>query len=284
MLTETLVDGAYGLLFVALLLALGAGRAKVCAHLALAASLACAGYADLLHAAAIPALLTGAILLAAHCYVRQKTTAHPVWQTVLLIVIALWALAAALHLWPGFTPLRWMEHFGRHAQPLQWRYDKALGGVLLLLVLPRSPIDFRPVSAKLVGLISGVAGILALTLLLGLARYAPAWPAGIGLFLAGNLFLTVFAEEAFFRGFIQGGVQSWLSRHTKHAYIIALICSSLMFGLVHLPWGFAFAGMASLAGVFYGLMADSRGNLAYAITAHFLTNAAIIVLLDSPMG
>ncbi|WP_281167659.1 CPBP family intramembrane glutamic endopeptidase [Uliginosibacterium gangwonense] len=96
--------------------------------------------------------------------------------------------------------------------------------------------------------------------------------------------MTVFAEEAFFRGLIQGGLTRMLASRTPYAYPIALGVSSTLFALVHLPWGIAFSAMALLAGLFYGTMAGRTPHLDRAIAAHFLTNASIALCLHSPLA
>jgi len=244
-------------------------------------SLIMAGLGQTLNLNAIPALLTGALILAAKHYTPSS---HDHKHKLILIAAAIWALCAGLHLWQGFSPLRWMEHFGRNNQPLQWNYDKALGGLLLLHCLPRIHHEEKQNWRWLGVLLTGVLCLLLTTMLMGFARFAPLWPDGMALWLAGNLFLTVFAEEAFFRGFIQGSLIRLLASRTPHAYPIALGISSVLFALVHLPWGIAFSAMALLAGLFYGTMAGRTLHLDRAITAHFLTNASIALCLHSPLA
>jgi len=73
----------------------------------------------------------------------------------------------------------------------------------------------------------------------------------LGTFL-GVLWVLALAEEFFFRGFLQQ-----LLTRGLHSEIAALLVTSVIFGLVHLPMrhfpNWRFAAVAGLAGLFYGL-------------------------------
>ncbi|MFT3736818.1 MAG: CPBP family glutamic-type intramembrane protease [Rhodocyclaceae bacterium] len=209
------------------------------------------------------------------------------WRPSRLYLIALvaWSIAAALHLWPGFTPLQWSTEFGRHGQPLNWRIDKGIAGLLLVMAWRRSdaPAAPRPRYALLL-LPCGVLLIGLLAMALGLARPDPRWLPLLPVWLLGNLFLTVVAEEVLFRGLLQGGLTLALSRHQPKARLLALLLSALLFGLVHVHWGWRFALLATLAGGLYGWFAGNPPRLGRAITAHWLTNAMLLICMDSPLG
>ncbi|WP_018605828.1 hypothetical protein [Uliginosibacterium gangwonense] len=164
---------AFALLFCALATSLWQ-TAPLRLKLGLAAtSITMASLGHTLNPGAIPALLTGALILVA------KHASHPPQRHVrslILIAAAIWALCAGLHLWQGFSPLRWMEHFGRNSQPLQWNYDKALGGLLLLLCLPDRPHQEKQNWRWLGFLLIGSSGLLLVTMLLGLASFDLRWP------------------------------------------------------------------------------------------------------------
>lgn len=272
---------AYALLFCALGTSLWQSSPPRLSLGLASASIIMASLGHTLNLGAIPALLTGALILAAK-HAGQPSQRHS--QALILAAAAIWAVCAGFHLWQGFSPLRWMEHFGRNNHPLQWNYDKALGGLLLLQCLPHIHHQEKQNWRWLGMLLAGVFSLLLISMLMGFSHFAPLWPDGMTLWLAGNLFLTVFAEEAFFRGLIQGGLTRMLAARTPYAYPIALGVSSVLFALVHLPWGIAFSAMALLAGLFYGAMAGRALHLERAIAAHFLTNAAIALCLHSPLA
>ncbi|MDO6385045.1 CPBP family intramembrane glutamic endopeptidase [Uliginosibacterium sp. 31-12] len=266
---------AFGLLFAALLLALhpSSGRAS---QFAGAFSLLCALIGDILSAQALPALLPVLLLILARSQLPSRL------QPWLPSLIAMWALATSLHLLPGFSSLIWQEDFGRSGNGLlRWHYDKGLAALILLWAL--QPVPPVRIQLRHWALLAGCLAFPALAWLLGLARPDPRWLPGASLWLLGNLFLTVYAEEAFFRGWLQGSLQTLLAPQ-RYTFALALACSSLVFGLVHLPWGLPFATLSALAGLFYGWMAGPQRNLALSSAAHFLTNAGILLLMKSPLG
>lgn len=199
---------------------------------------------------------------------------------VALALCAAWALAAALHRLPGFTPWQWSESFGRGADlPLRWQLDKGLAGLVLLLALPPAPLG----GARRWALVPLAAlAIPLLALASGQARFAAFWGDGFALWLSGNLFLTVIAEEAFFRGLIQ----ACLLRRAgdRLPFPVLLLVAALPFALVHLPWGPVFAVLALPAGLLYGAMAGRQGALLPAIATHFLCNASLLIFTRSPFG
>lgn len=232
----------------------------------------------------------------------SRTEEGPDWRrTACLWLLALWALAAGLHWLPGFAPLEWSHEFGREGDKLlRWNYDKGCAGLLLLwaLDLPRNlPQTLQEWRARLNWLPAGVALVLALGWLLGIANPQPAWMAGTGAWLVGNLFLTVVAEEVFFRGLLQtklsllfgrilNPIPKGASLHTPitPAYWPALVATALLFTIAHAGWGWQFASIAFVASLFYGHMFGRQASLLWAVLAHFLVNAATLLLMHSPLG
>ncbi len=81
---------------------------------------------------------------------------------------------------------------------------------------------------------------------------------------AGMLWVVALREEFFFRGLLQ----PWLG----------LIATSLLFGMVHLPFrdfpNWRFAILATVAGVFYGRAYRRAGSVRAAMVTHALVNTA----------
>ena len=90
----------------------------------------------------------------------------------------------------------------------------------------------------------------------------------IGTF-AGFLWVVGLSEEFFFRGMLQ----QLLAKRLKSA-AAGLIVTSLLFGLVHLPFrhfpNWKFALLAALAGIFYGLAYLRAGSIRAATVTHAL--------------
>ncbi|GAA5161666.1 CPBP family intramembrane glutamic endopeptidase [Viridibacterium curvum] len=209
--------------------------------------------------------------------------ANPFHARLWLLAAIVWCVAAMLHLWPGFMPLQWTADFGRHGQPLNWHLDKGLAGLLLLMVWRRQNAPPRPAPEYLL-LPCGTLLIALLAMTLGLATPDPRWLPLMPVWFIGNLFLTVVAEEALFRGLLQGALAEALSARLRNGAQLAITIAALLFGMVHLHWGWRFALLATLAGGLYGWFAGHPPRLGRAIAAHGLTNAMLLICMDSPLG
>lgn len=206
------------------------------------------------------------------------------WLTLALAVLAALLFVRAL---PGFPAQVLADAFGRDATgAVVWTYDKGLAGALLTwLHQARTRAARRPRDwARWGCLAGGTLAVLAAGWAVGLATLDPRWLPGMAYWIVGNLFLTIVAEEALFRGMLQRKLEEGLRRVGRWAFPLALVLSAVAFGLAHLPWGAALAAVAALAGVFYGAMYGRDHALVWAVAAHASTNVAIITLSASPFG
>lgn len=117
-----------------------------------------------------------------------------------------------------------------------------------------------------------VAGIYAT----GFARFQ--WPATVwwqtaGAALAtffGILWVTALFEEFFCRGLLQQWLETWTGNRT-----VALVLASLLFGCIHLGFrqfpNYRMAGLAAVAGIFYGLSFRGGAGIRAATVTHALT-------------
>ncbi|MEA1652821.1 CPBP family intramembrane glutamic endopeptidase [Nitrospirillum sp. BR 11164] len=198
------------------------------------------------------------------------------------------AVALSAHLWPGFHNPRVMgpARITPDAVPfsLYLNLDKPLAGLWLLLAIPAIR-DLRPPRATLTaaaaGWLGASAACLAAALTLGAVAWAPKYPAGAGLWLVDNLAFVTVAEEALFRGYIQGGLTRLLERW-RWGETAALLAAATLFGLAHLGGGPRWVVLGAIAGVGYGL-AYRRGGLPAAILAHVSLNATHFLLFTYPM-
>jgi uncharacterized protein len=198
-------------------------------------------------------------------------------------------VALILHWVPGFHNPRVIhaERFTVDALPFSMylNLDKPLVAFWLLLI-------FRwirgPQNATL-ALVAGIGGwLLTSAVCIGtafamrLVVWEPKWPADAWLFLVNNLLLVSVVEEAFFRGYLQGGLMRLLDGRPL-GKTIALVVASVFFGLMHLPdGGWLWVGFSAVAGLGYGL-AYRFGGLRAAVLAHFALNATHFLLFTYPM-
>ena len=198
------------------------------------------------------------------------------------------ALALNLHWLPGFHNLRVIDavHFTSEAVPFSMylNLDKPLTGFWLLLCLPwiRAPHNLRRTLAA-----TALCALLTSTLCMGMAwclgllTWAPKMPAQTGLWLLNNLLLVSFAEEAFFRGYLQGGIRRLLDS-SKLADTLSIGIASTLFGLAHAGGGWRLALVASAAGAGYGL-AYRWGGLRAAVLTHVAVNGVHFLLFTYPL-
>ncbi|CAN7477462.1 MULTISPECIES: CPBP family intramembrane glutamic endopeptidase [Pseudomonas] len=232
------------------------------------------------------ALISVALLLFAGYAVRQQPM--PIGRFLGHILFVVMALALALHWMPGFFNGRVIpaQRLTDDAAPfaMYLNQDKPLIGFWLLLACPwivgRRSLRLS-VYATALGL--ALSAVLALggAMLLGMIHWAPKWPEHAWLWVFNNLLLVTLVEEALFRGYIQGGL-SQRFKHLSYGNNLALLLTSLLFGLVHAGAGWQWVLLSGLAGVGYGL-AYRFGGLGAAIATHFLLNLLHFALFTYPM-
>ncbi len=107
-------------------------------------------------------------------------------------------------------------------------------------------------------------------------KLSPVFP----VWMLNNLILVCFAEEVFFRGYIQESLCQFLN-HLKMPAFVGVAIASLLFGLAHFRGGPVFIGLAIVAGFFYGL-SYARAGLWSSILVHFSINLIHFVFFSYP--
>ncbi len=124
------------------------------------------------------------------------------------------------------------------------------------------------------GLLTGLAATIILipaSILLGYVKVDIKWTNFFFLFALHNLFFVCFAEEAIFRGFIQKYLMITL-QNFKWGKWLALFIAALLFGLAHIKGGLVYAGLAAVAGLFYGYAFLKTNKIETSVITHFAVN------------
>jgi membrane protease YdiL (CAAX protease family) len=196
------------------------------------------------------------------------------------------AVALMLHVAPGFqNPLAIEGAVSKGAVPFKayLNLDKTLVGIWIVCCI--AWIDYgSPMWRKArAGVLYGAATFIVIAIpavSAGAIHIDPKMPDIAWLWVLNNVVLVCFAEEAFFRGYIQHGLARLLE-HRRYGAAMAMAISALFFGLAHMAGGTPMVIMATVAGLGYGL-AYRRCGLIGAIAAHATLNTAHFLLLTYP--
>ncbi|MES2949678.1 MAG: CPBP family intramembrane glutamic endopeptidase [Pseudomonadota bacterium] len=229
----------------------------------------------------------GVFLLLAYLATRPYASRAP--RMVFGTLTALVALALAIHRLPGFNNpvLITAVQFSTDAAPFTLRanFDKGAVGLLLLALFCRragSRAEWAGMLRKTTPIaICTIVGVLSVASGIGFVRPEFKLPAELWIFLSVNLFFTVVAEEALFRGFLQARLAGALAS-VKFGSAIAVSVSALLFGLAHFGGGLAYVGLATLAGLGYAIAYARTQRIESAILMHFLLNAVHFVGFTFP--
>lgn len=221
--------------------------------------------------------------------VAWKETTRPVGRGLLAVILLALAAALMLHRVPGFANPRVIEavRFTPDAIPftLHLNFDKTLIGLgLLALVLPRirEAREWGLVLRQTWGrTVAVMAVVLVASLAAGYVRWAPKFPRETWWWAGVNLLFVCTAEEALFRGFIQGGLRrAWAAWHGGNW--LALTVAAVAFGLAHLAGGWTYVALGTLAGAGYGWIYERTQRIEASVLAHFGLNAVHFLLFTYP--
>jgi len=214
----------------------------------------------------------------------------PGWRRALAAGVVLVAAAALMaHAMPGFANPRVIDavRFTPDAVPfsLYVNFDKtliALGLLGLAHARVASAREWRRVFVEVAKVAPlTIAVVLAGSITLGYVRWAPKLPVEAPLWVAVNLLFTCTAEEALFRGFIQGGLRrAWAN--VRGGRWLALAVGAVAFGLAHVAGGWKYVALASVAGAGYGWVYERTQRVEASVLTHFALNALHFFLFTYP--
>jgi membrane protease YdiL (CAAX protease family) len=201
------------------------------------------------------------------------------------------AFALAVQLMPGFEPSVFVEgvKLSPDAAPMRLsaHFAPGVAGLVLLAFYCRRARTLQEAAAAARPAIA--IAVTTTIVVVGTAWAAgyvkPDWkmPGFTAAHLAKILLWTTVLEEAFFRGVIQDRLAraSFIAARPGLAWLPIGI-SSVLFGLAHAPGGWAYVGLATLAGVGYGLAYAKTGLIEGAMATHFLVNATHFLAFTYP--
>jgi uncharacterized protein len=207
----------------------------------------------------------------------------PAVRVLFTLLTLLLALALAVHAVPGYdNPLLFKDvQLSPHSVPytMYANFDKGVVGLVLLVFFCHRASSWRdfagawksqvPVQAAL------LIGVLGSGWAIGFVhpdfKLSPYLP----LFAVINLLFVCVAEEAFFRGVIQGQL-------ARYGNTLAIAVSGLLFGAAHLGGGWQFGVLASIAGLGYALLYSRTRRIEIPIAAHFLLNLVHFIVFTYP--
>jgi len=189
------------------------------------------------------------------------------------------------HNWQAFKELKLSKDSA--VFDMWFNFDKPLIAFFLLLFIynPISKaLDYKEIIIKsFIFSIPTITILFALSLSNNYIIFDPKLPSfGITIFwIIKMLFFTVIAEEFFFRYFIQNNLTAVFKKF-KHAKIVGLVLTSLVFGLFHLSGGLMFAILAFVSSLFYGGVYIKTKYIESAILLHFIVNSTHFFLFSYP--
>lgn len=227
-----------------------------------------------------------AVLVALGAYLLHFTCRLPTAGIVSIHVgVILYVLASGFHLIPGTESLIVISDYQKTADSapytLGFSFDKTLAPLALMILMPSMVSKERRDSALLLlslVVIGGIVSTLSLAWAMDLIKPAFAVPTWTGLFILKMICYTTFAEEVFFRGYLQNLLTA------RWGSTIGIVVAAMVFGVAHAGSGFLYVGLASLAGLVYSLSYHLSGRLWVPVAVHTLLNTAHLILFTYPMA
>ncbi|KQV44768.1 hypothetical protein ASE26_12480 [Duganella sp. Root198D2] len=231
-----------------------------------------------------PVVLASICALLAFAWLASRH-GKPAVRVLFTLLTLLLALALAVHAVPGFDNPLLLKDVQLSAASAPYtmyaNFDKGVVGVVLLVFFCHRASSLRDFGAALrsqgIVLAALLVAVLGASWAIGFVhpdfKLSPFLP----LFAVVNLLFVCVAEEAFFRGVIQGQL-------ARYGNTLAVAVSGLLFGAAHLGGGWQIGVLASLAGVGYGLLYARTRRIEIPIAAHFLLNLAHFIAFTYPRG
>jgi len=216
--------------------------------------------------------------------------AQKAWLRIpLLMLTGVAAFLFALHRVPGFFNPVLAENirFSGDAPPFTLRasFDTAVAGIVLMGVFCeriRTLDEWLAMLRKVWPVtLSVLVVVLGIGMAVGYVRPDVKWTSYSAWFLAANLLFTCVTEEAFFRGLLLERFKRGLARW-RGGTVLAVVLSSILFGLAHARGGPLLVVLATVAGLHYAAAYLVTRRIEGAILTHFALNAVHFIAFSYP--
>lgn len=212
-----------------------------------------------------------------------------VLSAIVLFVLGLGLGLSGVHLLPGFQNLCVLHHVHISSNGIPFNlylnFDKTVVGIFILGILHqriKTKSDWLEMSKTIAPRALFVIFIVAILSFsfkfvwfdFKLSQFLPIWA-------VTNLFFVCFAEEGFFRGFIQKYL-CLTFRHVSYGNVIAIIIASILFGLSHFMGGIRYIILATIAGIGYGWIYWRTQRIEASIITHFSLNLVHFLFFTYP--
>jgi uncharacterized protein len=224
----------------------------------------------------------------------QKKLSSP-YKIFIYFGIFIITILSFLHQLPGINNIEFLTNIKLSKNSsnfdLWLNFDKPLIAIFLLFFIYNPPRKFSDYKNIFIQTLKLFAPLLIILLALGtygnFLVFDPKFPSFeiTFLWLIKMIFLTIFAEEFFFRFFIQNSVILLFKNSkyfSKNPQIIGLTFTSILFGLTHFSQGFIFILLATICGFFYGLIFIRTKYIEASILLHFLINLTHFIFFSYP--
>lgn len=210
-------------------------------------------------------------------------------KIILASLVFLSSIGLSMHLFPGIHNLKVLDNvfISENAIPfsLYLNIDKTFVGIFILGFTHQLITNKQQWIKMLYQSSSWILLTILITMIFsfafGLIQVDIKLPKNLLLWSATNLFFVCFAEEAFFRGFIQKNLVLVFHK-IKYNNFIAIFTTSLLFGLAHYTGGFKYVFVAFVASLGYGWIYHKTKCIEASILAHFALNLTHILLFTYP--
>lgn len=219
---------------------------------------------------------------------EKFNTSYAKIMCFLTIILITYGLSE--HLFPGFNNMIYLKSYSvsKASRPHDeyWNFDKPF----LMLCLINYYMEGYHKRGNLlysikVGLVlTLICAIILIIAGIGLGYIALdiKWPEIVYSWALLNI-IAVFAEEGFYRAFLQRLIgdlgKSFLGKYSE---IIALLIVSFLFGLSHHKMGFIHATLCSVAGFLFGYGITKSKRVESCMISHFLLNMIHLIFFTYP--